>query len=333
MPTLSSKAGGGGKRRFSRKIVRERTFVYLFLAYPLLLFAVFYVYVNVDSFVLAFQQVNIDSTREFVGLSNFKHFLSELFSGEGLIRISFINSLIIYAVGICVSLPLQLLFSYMLFKKCFAHKVIRVLIMMPSIISTFVFCLVFSNFAGSALQATMRSLGFENFPNLMDNSKYVFGTTLFYSIWVSFSTSLIIYPNAMRSIDPGIYESAQIDGVCTMWQELRHIILPLIFPTLSTFLVLGFAAMMTDSGALVPFFMYSAPAPAYNMGYYLTVQVFSEPNPMKYPGAAAAGMILTIVIAPLTILLRYFLDRIDPTGDGTNGNKIKNKKIKITNSK
>ena len=313
--------------RISRKTAKEWAFSYAFLAYPLLLFAVFYVYVNFDSFVLAFQDVNLDGTRVFAGWKHFSYFINALFAEEGLIKISFLNSMKMYVAGLLISLPLQLLFSYMLFKKCFAHQVIRVLIMMPSIISTFVFCLVFRNFAGATLQEIMRSWGFVNFPNLMDNSNYTFGTTLFYSIWISFSSSLIIYPNAMRSIDPAIYESAQIDGMCTMWQEMRYIILPLIFPTLSTFLVLGFSAMMTDSGALVPFFRYSAPAPAYNMGYYLTVQVFNESNPMNFPGVAATGMVLTAFIAPLTLLIRYVLDKIDPTSeDSVYGKKRKKRK-------
>ncbi len=312
------------KKRVSRKTVKEWIFAYSFLVYPLLLFAVFYVYVNIDSFILAFQDVNIDGSRTFAGWAHFKYFLTELFAESGLIKISFTNSIKIYLVGLCISMPLQLIFSYLLFKKCFAHRLIRILVMMPSIISSFVFCLVFRSFAGSSLQSLMKSLGFINFPNLMDNSNYVFGTTIFYSVWSSFSSSLIIYPNAMRSVDPGIYESAQIDGMCTMFQEFRYIILPLIFPTLSTFLVLGFAAMMTDSGALVPFFMYSAPSTAYNMGYYLTVQIFSESNPMNYPGVAAAGMLLTVVVAPLTLLVRYVLDRIDPTReDGIYGKKRK----------
>ena len=311
------------KSRLAKKTVVEWVFCYGFLAYPLILFVVFYVYVNLNSFVMAFQNINLDGSRNFVGFAHFTDFITSVFAESGVIKISFINSLIMYAVGLCISMPLQLLFSYMLFKKCFGHQLIRVLIMMPSIISTFVFCLVFRNFAGASLQSFMQSVGFENFPNLMDDSKYTFGTTLFYSVWVSFSTSLIIYPNAMRSIDPAIYESSQIDGICTLWQELFYIILPLIFPTLSTFLVLGFSAIMSDPGALVAFFMYSAPASAYNMGYYLTVQIFNESNPMNYPGVSAAGMVLTVVIAPLTLLLRHVLDRLDPTGEGkTYGKKV-----------
>ncbi len=299
-------------KKLTKKRVQEIAFAYSFLAYTLILFAVFYVYVNVDSLVMAFQKINIDGTRTFFGFENFKNFISKLFANNSLIGISFRNSLIMYFIGLFITLPLQIIFSYMLFKKCFAHKVIRVLVLMPSIISGFVYAMVFRNFAGAELQKTMVMWGFENFPNLLDDSRYVFGTTIFYGIWLAFSTSLIVYPNAMRSIDPGIYESASIDGIYTMWQELRYIILPLIFPTLSTFLITGFAGIMTNSGCLIAFYMYSAPSEAYNMGYYLTVQIFNDPNPIRYPEVAAGGITLTMIMAPLTMLFKRLLDKMDP---------------------
>ncbi len=310
---MQTKLVSNKKRKFTRKIAKEWSFCYLFLIYPLALFAIFYVYVNVNSFVMAFQRINIDGTRDFIGFDNFATFFKSLTAEEGLLKISFWNSIIKFLIGNLVALPLQLLFSYMLFKKCFANRLIRILVMMPSIISSYIFTLVFRNFAGAPLQSFMQlNMGLKNFPNLMDDSRYVFGTTVFYTIWVSFSTSLIIYPNAMRSIDPAIFESAKIDGMCTIWQELWYIILPLIFPTLTTFLVLGVAAIFTDSGPLIAFYMYESPPEAYNMGYYLTVQVFNNSNPIRFPGVAAGGMILTLIIAPLTLLTRWYLEKINP---------------------
>ena len=129
----------------------------------------------------------------------------------------------------------------------------------------------------------MRMKGFQKFPNFVSDRP--FGTTLFFSLWISFSSSLIVYPNAMRSIDPALFESAQIDGMTTMWQELIYIILPLIFPTITTYLVVGFASIMSDSGALIPFYMDRADESAWNMGYFMYKQVFFDAHPSEYPEA------------------------------------------------
>ena len=61
---------------FAKNKVSGWIFAYSFLAYPLILFAVFYVYMNFNSFVLAFQKIKLDGTRVFVGLDNIKEFVN-----------------------------------------------------------------------------------------------------------------------------------------------------------------------------------------------------------------------------------------------------------------
>ncbi len=300
------------KKGFTTFKVSSYIFSYSFLLYPIILFIIFYVYVNINSIILAFQNITLEGQRSWVGFANFKMFLKGL-TESGLIRISFFNSIKIYFINLVICMPLYIVFSWLLFKKVFGSPVIRIVIMLPSIISSFVFCLVFRSFAGAPLQQFMIGLGAENFPNLVDDSNYALGTTIFYQIWISFSTSLIVYPNAMRSIDPALFESGRIDGMCTMWQELRYIILPLIFPTVSTFLIVGFSGMFSGAGPLVAFYMYSAPAQAYTMGYYILVETLAKAsNPTGYPQIAAGGLMLTMIMAPLTLLLRHILEKLSP---------------------
>jgi len=187
--------------------------------------------------------------------------------------------------------------------------------MLPAIISSFVFCLVFKIFAGQPLQQIMVDAGFADFPNLLSDPDYMFGATLFYMIWVSFSTSLIVYPNAMNSIDPAVIESSKIDGVRNLWQELRYIVLPLIFPTISTFLITGFATILSNSGPILAFYRYEANPRVYNMGYYMLVQIMTASNESEYPMIAAGGVLITMIVAPLTMLLKKFLDRVSPVTD------------------
>ena len=79
--------------------------------------------------------------------------------------------------------------------------------------------------------------------------------------------SLMMYSNAMNEIPDELFESAQIDGLNNMFLELWYIILPMIFPTLSTTLVLGYAGILTQMGPILEFYMYDAPLEVYTMGY------------------------------------------------------------------
>ena len=255
--------------------------------------------------------------KHFAGFKNFQLFWQEMTGSGNLLFYSLINSLKMYAINLVICMPLYICFSYLLFKKCLFNRAISFLVMIPSIMSGLVISLVFVNFIGSngPLTELCKTFGINEgkWLNLLYSEEYAFGTTLFYSIWLSFSTSLLVYPTAMRGISPEVFESAKIDGVSNMFQELRYIILPLIYPTLTTFLVTGFAAIFSNGGPLMEFYHTEAPNYVSNMGYYFTRAVLVDGTEFNYPKYAAGGLILTILIGPLTMLLKRFLEKFDYT--------------------
>lgn len=301
--------------RSKRNKLKKNLFVYSLIAYPLILFLIFYVVVNFNSILLAFQTID-GSGKSFAGLNNFKTFLSKMFGEGNLLSYSFINSIKMYFINLVVCMPLYVFFSYLLFKKCFLNKTVSFLVMIPSIMSGLVIALIFVNFIGSngPLTFIMERTGWNGgkWLNLLYDEKYAFGTTLFYMIWLSFATSLIVYPTAMRGINPEVLESAKIDGISNMFQELWYIILPLIYPTLTTFLITGFAAIFSTSGPLLEFYYTDAPDYVSNMGYYFTKMILVDGTEFSYPKYAAGGIILTIIVAPLTILLKWALEKFGP---------------------
>ena len=296
--------------------VKDNLFVYSLIGYPLILFCIFWIGTNFNSIILAFQ--TIDGTgKHFAGFKNFQLFWQEMTRDGNLLFYSFVNSLKMYAINLVICMPLYIGFSYLLFKKCLFHRVISFLVMIPSIMSGLVISLVFVNFIGSngPLTELCKTFGINGgkWLNLLYSEEYAFGTTLFYSIWLSFSMSLLVYPTAMRGISPDIFESAKIDGACNMFQELRYIILPLIYPTLTTFLVTGFASIFSNGGPLLEFYYTDAPSYVSNMGYYFTRSVLVDSTEFAYPKYAAGGLILTLLIGPLTMLLKRFLEKFDYT--------------------
>ena len=302
------------KKRLGR--LKDNLFVYSLIGYPLILFCIFYIGINLNSIILAFQ--SIDGTgKHFAGFKNFQLFWQEMTGSGNLLFYSLINSLKMYVINLLICMPLYICFSYLLFKKCLFNRAISFLVMIPSIMSGLVISLVFVNFIGSngPLTELCKTFGINEgkWLNLLYSEEYAFGTTLFYSIWLSFSTSLLVYPTAMRGISPEIFESAKIDGVSNMFQELRYIILPLIYPTLTTFLVTGFAAIFSNGGPLMEFYHTEAPNYVSNMGYYFTRSVLVDGTEFNYPKYAAGGLILTLLIGPLTMLLKRFLEKFDYT--------------------
>lgn len=316
------------KKKANKLRRNGKIFVASVLAYPLILFAVFWVGININSFLLAFQSIRIvfpdGKAVDWVLFDNFKLFINSLISSGDLISVSFVNSVIMYAVNLVICMPLYIIFSYLLYKKCFLNRTIRVIVMLPQIISGFVICLLFKKIVDvNGLVHSVFALfkGGATYINPLLNPKINFGVILFFMIWVSFSTSLIVYPNAMKEIPEEIIESAAIDGVRGMRQELRYIILPLIYPTLSTFLILGFAGILSATGPLVEFYYSSAPPEVYTMGYYYTHKtIFASAtgayaSELAYPMLAAGGLLMTLAVAPLTHLLKALLNKFSPVSE------------------
>ena len=71
----------------------DNLFVLSILIIPLISFAIFYVYVNLNSFVLAFQSIDVYGDYEWVGLKNITEFLNGL-KGDSRVGLSVKNSLI-----------------------------------------------------------------------------------------------------------------------------------------------------------------------------------------------------------------------------------------------
>jgi ABC-type sugar transport system permease subunit len=189
--------------------------------------------------------------------------------------------------------------------------------MIPQIVSSFVICLLFSKFIdyNGALTAVIYRINpAATVPNFLRDPAVSFNTVIFYMIWSGFGTSVIIFSNAMKEVNDEILESARVDGVHGMFQELFHIVLPLIYPTLSTFLITGFAGFLVVTGPNIEFYMYDAPREVYNVGYFYVRQTMVQ-SENYYPVLAAGGLLMTVVIAPFTHLVKRFLDKHDPQGD------------------
>ena len=295
--------------------VKNNLFVYSLIFYPLLLFIVFYVVQNFNSIILAFQTIE-GTEKTFAGLNNFKDFLGEVFSEGAILNYSIRNSLIMYAVSLLICMPLYILFAYLLFKKCFMNKFISFTVMIPQIMSGMVTSLIFVQALGSSgptkwMFETWGINGGEWFSLLWEQNT-AFITIITYNIWLSFAMSCIVYPNAMRGINPEVIESAQIDGVNNMFQELWYIILPLIYPTMTTFLVTGVAAIFTNAGPLMELYHTNAPDYVYTTGYYFTRQILVDGTEFSYPKYAAGGLILTLISTPITLLVKWALEKFGP---------------------
>ena len=112
------------------------------------------------------------------------------------------------------------------------------------------------------------------------------------------------------------YEAAQIDGMGVLGR-LWHVILPAIWPTVTVFIMAGFAGYFTNQGATFSFFGTGTQAKdeSYTFGYWLFVLVNGTKSEAEYPLASTAGVVFTIIAVPVTLLSKRLLEKFGPRED------------------
>lgn len=282
----------------------DLTFYCLILAIPLINLAVFYFYANANSFLLGLKSYD-PSTGSFVfeGFTAFKQAFNDLSSK--LIRISFKNSVLVYFVGLLITMPLSLFFSYYIFKKFPLSGFIRVMLYLPNIIASIVLIVIFKFFVERFIPNITGTSG------LLGNPQTAQPIILFYGVIVGFGGTTLIYAGSMIGISDAVLEAARLDRA-NSWQEFIYVVIPLIWPTFTTFVVTGLAGLFSSQMYLFDVYGQAADAKLYTVGYFLysrtAANVFSD-----YPYLSAFGIYMTAITVPITFGVRWLLNRFGPS--------------------
>ena len=287
------------------------------VALPVLHFVLFYVYVNFNSFLMAFQGYDYETaTYVFNQFANFKEVFG-YFKTTTYMTYAFKNSLILFAFHILIGTTLSLSFSWYIFKNNFGSTFFRVVLYLPSIISSVSLVTMYKAFMDSAIVQIYNTLFNPEIPigGIVTNGKTDFFAVLFYTMFASFGASTLMYTGTMSGISDSVIEAAQIDGI-TPFKEFTKIVIPMIWPTLTTFIISSCALIFMDQMNLFTFFKDGAAGDLYTVGYYLYRQIrMDTANPAAYPALSAMGMMLTLITIPFVFAVRWFMNRINPVGE------------------
>ncbi|MBQ8658345.1 MAG: sugar ABC transporter permease [Clostridia bacterium] len=301
-------AGKDKRVSLATKKRKKLIFYCAMMALPVLQFVFFYFYVNFNSFVLAFQKLDLvgGSGYEFAGMENFTTIFKEVDWGV-LIE----NSMLLFIVMLAFGTVGAVMFSYYIYKKNPGHSIFKIILYSPHIISTVVFALLYNYFIDKAIPAIV---GDPNMQPPMNNMNFVQTGTIIFNVWVSFGTQVLMYSGAMSGISESVIESGQLDGITPM-KELCFIVLPSIWSTFVTFLIMRVMGIFTEQASLFSFYGADAPAHVQTLGYYLYAKVqagASKGSVADYNELSAMGMTLTVIAVPVTLAARYCLNKFGP---------------------
>ena len=295
------------------KLNNKKIFYYSLMIFPLLQFCIFYIGVNFQSILLAFQKYENSS---FVFLkedffANFKKIIEHC-TNDKTILYAFKNSLILWFFTTVCGTGIAIFFSYYIFKRKKSGRFFRFVLFLPSILPAVLLTIIFKLFTADVLPTVF---GVQKLLETTDSSTRL-TTIIAYTVFMGFGTQVLLYSNAMEQISPSVLEAAELDGVTPM-RELWSIILPEIMGTVSTFMIATIAGAFTNQANLFNFYGEDGIdfAQTNTLGYYMFVIV--QPNSKLgfgrsyYGYASALGLCCTFLALVPTILFRKFSKRFE----------------------
>ena len=293
----------------SKKKWRIRVFVLVMLAYPVIHFSVFWLFVNFNAIRLSMMGTDWFGDETFVGFRNYINVFNDIRSSE-ITQNVMLNSFLFFPVTVLITLPLSLLFSYFLFKKMPAANIFRVIFFLPSIMPvvalTFAFRSVFSYEVGPASNA-LAVLGIPGY-RWLGVAPWTQIIVFMYCVWAGLGFNIVLFSGAMGRVPYEIVESAKLDGI-NMRKEFTHIMIPLIWPTVVTLVILAMTSVLTVF--LQPMLLLegglqqNAAAGTISLLIFTAVRGGGDLSDM-----AAFGLMMSLIFAPIIMLARFLLSKI-----------------------
>ena len=164
-------------------------------------------------------------------------------------------------------------------------------------------CLMASlHYIGEQIFAQKNNLA--SIPDFFNDPAYATPAIISYCIWTGFGTNLILMTGAMARIPEDVLEAAQLDGI-SWGRELISIILPMIWPTFTTLIVMTFVGIFTSSGPILLFTR--GEWDTGTISYFIFQQVYFGGGNQEY--AAAVGIFFTIIAVPIILLVKKLMER------------------------
>ena len=293
------------------KKAKDNWFVASLLVFPIVQWLVFWLYLNSSSILLAFKDPITDEFTFYNFEQFFKKWSEGWATGKGL-KLAFINTLIDMGIGNFIRTPIDIFFSYVLFKKFYGHSFFRAVFYLPVIFGEIAITIMqlyimdatgpivaICNAIGIKLPFEVLQTGF--YGNFLTARPTFFITRVFA---ISGGTVLLL-TSSLNRIPSDIFDSGKIDG-CGFFREFFKIAFPLIWSTVGITWVMSFVSgwLAYNRVMLLTGGMYDTG----NLGFYLMSQtlnaVTSNGVNGNYNYPAAVGLIFTFFLCPLAIFLR-----------------------------
>lgn len=211
---------------------------------PVIVYFICFHYIPMYGAIIAFKdfkpQIGIMGS-PWVGLEHFRKF----FTNPSFTEILW-NTLRISLSTLVFGFPAPIILALLIneIKSTKFAKLVQNATYLPHFISLVVICGLIRDFTMDTgiINTMLAFFGFER-KSLLNYPEYFTPIYVVSDIWQQMGWDSIVYLAALTSVDPQLYESADLDGA-NGWKKALHITLPGIMPTIATMLILRVGSLL-----------------------------------------------------------------------------------------
>lgn len=310
-------------RKYKPKKKHLKWYQYLFIfalcAWPLAMFGIWTVYCSINGWVSSFQRWSSKAQAYvYVGWKNYQYVFDSFKTVEGSTSMSgylrsMLNSLIIFAVNNFIMIPVGVFFAYMMYKKTPGSNFFRVVFFFPNIISPVVLTMAFKYMFSMDFGPMVKLLELFGVTlptnGLFADISTAFMMILIYNIWAGLGYYVILITGTISRIPNEIIEAGQLEGI-SVTREFWQVVFPLSSETVKVLFLNGVGIIGTYF--LTPMLL-TGGGP---YDFATTTIALAQQNLIDAGNAnqaAAFGIIVSLVMFPLTNGVRLILDKCFPT--------------------
>lgn len=311
---------GRGKRKASQKSFRREAlvFCYLCMLIPLLQWLIFWLYVNLQTIMLAFKnpltnQWDVKANYEWLWRTQIA-IDSNSAKYNGTLIQAFGNTMLFFGIALFFTLPMSVIISYFIYKKIWGYKVFRLAFYLPAVLPSLVMTTVFQQVTQSG-GIIDQIFGGVPLSGLLETPETARGAVIAYVLLCSFTTNVLLFSGGMARVPMEVIEAARLDGVGP-FQEIIFLIVPLIWPTVTTQIILAFTNMFNGGGPVL--LLTQGKNGTTTISYWLFYQIAGTGRTAIPDGGAgvyrvsAVGLVLTAIAVPTILIVRKIFDKVEP---------------------
>jgi putative aldouronate transport system permease protein len=280
---------------------------------PVLGYFLLFNYVPMAGQVIAFKDyVMSDGVfgSTWVGLDNFRR-LFDSSDFPRVIRNTLTISLLRLAFGFFAPCLLALLLHEL--RLAWYRRTIQTLTYLPYFFSWVILGGIFSMLLSGAGPVNRMIMLISARPvNFLTDDRWFVAVLVLTGIWQSAGWGSVLYLAALVGVDPGLYEAARIDGA-NRWQQMRHITLPALTPTMLTLFILSLSGILS-AGFDQVYNLYNPMV--YDVADIIDTYVLRRMMDLDFGLAAAAGMFKSVVGLVLIVMANSVVGKLTHGEEG-----------------